>query len=217
MPKVTDEYLAEKRNFIMECASEVFKEKPLYQITMRDIIKKTEYSQGAIYRYYANVDEIFADLINTNSPQSTLERSINELLCSDKKEDIIISECIVAIGEYIKELLQSIGGKTCFELLATYAYDVKRIEALLPRLKFKQSMEYAQNKTIAYLFENVQKGIFNPVIPVEAIIKFVCITIDGISNDAALRANNSENSVPEVDFSEMFDVLAKAVVNFLGI
>lgn len=217
MPKVTDEYLAEKRNFIIKCAGEVFKEKPLYQITMRDIIKKTEYSQGAIYKYYSNVDEIFLDLINANTPQSTLEQSIDDLLCSDKKEEIIILECIVAIGEYIKKIQKSIGGKMCYELLATYAYDVKKIESILPRLKFKQSIEYAQNKTVAYLIENVQKGIFNPVIPVESIIMFVCVTIDGISNDAALRANSVENSMPSVNFSEMFGVLAKAVVNFLGI
>lgn len=53
MPKVTTKYLTDRKDFILECTNEVLKEKPLYQITMRDIIKKAGFSQGAIYRYYA--------------------------------------------------------------------------------------------------------------------------------------------------------------------
>ena len=72
MPKVTEEYLTGKRNLILECTNEILIEKPLYQITMRDIIKKAGFSQGAIYRYYANIDEIYIDLINTNTTYNLL-------------------------------------------------------------------------------------------------------------------------------------------------
>ena len=40
MPKVTDEYLTDKKNYILECTGEILKEKPLYSIAMRDIIKE---------------------------------------------------------------------------------------------------------------------------------------------------------------------------------
>ena len=49
MPKVTEEYLKEKRKYILECTGEILKEKPLYTVTMRDIIKKAGFSQGIIY------------------------------------------------------------------------------------------------------------------------------------------------------------------------
>ena len=42
MPKVTTKYLTDRKDFILECTNEVLKEKPLYQITMRDIIKKAQ-------------------------------------------------------------------------------------------------------------------------------------------------------------------------------
>ncbi len=44
MPKVTDTYLTERRAFILECTKEVLKEKPLYQVSMRDIIKRAGFS-----------------------------------------------------------------------------------------------------------------------------------------------------------------------------
>ena len=67
MPKVTDQYLADKRNFIIECTGEILKEKPLYQVSMRDIIKKAGFSQGAIYRYYDGLDDIYVDFINKHT------------------------------------------------------------------------------------------------------------------------------------------------------
>ena len=48
MPKVTDEYLTDKKNYILECTGEILKEKPLYSITMRDIIKRAGFSQRCV-------------------------------------------------------------------------------------------------------------------------------------------------------------------------
>lgn len=159
MPKVTDEYLAGKRNFILECTNEILREKPLYQITMRDIIKKAGFSQGVIYRYYANIDEIYIDLINKNPISNLLEQRIDYLVSSEQTIKSVVSDCIVSIGEYIEELLKSIGGKTCFELLVTYAYDAEKRKVIFPKLQFKQSLEYAQNKIVEYLMQKIQQGV----------------------------------------------------------
>lgn len=217
MPKVTDKYLTDKRNFILECTSEILKEKPLYQITMRDIIKKAGFSQGAIYRYYANIDEIYIDLINKNTTYNLLEQKIDTLLGSQQPEKTILSECIIAIGEYVEELLKSVGGKTCFELLVFYAYDNEKRNTVFPLLKFKQSLEYAQNEIVDYFINSMQKGIFHPVISVESIIMFISVSIDGISQNVAMSTvgNNNQDKKLAVDVSEMFQTLAKAVINFL--
>lgn len=110
MPKVTTKYLTDRKDFILECTNEVLKEKPLYQITMRDIIKKAGFSQGAIYRYYANIDEIYIDLINKNTTYDLLEQKIDDLLNSKQPEKIILFHCINAIGTYVSELLKTVGG-----------------------------------------------------------------------------------------------------------
>jgi len=217
MPKVTDEYLTDKRNFILECTNEILKEKPLYQITMRDIIKKASFSQGAIYRYYANIDEIYIDLINKNTTYNLLEQKIDTLLNSEQPEKTILSECIIAIGEYVEELLKSIGGKTCFELLVFYAYDNEKRSTVFPLLKFKQSLEYAQNKIVDYLISSIQEGIFRPAISIESIIIFISISIDGISQSVAMSTvgNNNQDKKLAVNVSEMFRTLSKAIINFL--
>lgn len=213
MPKVTEEYLVNKRNLILECTNEILKEKPLYQITMRDIIKKAGFSQGVIYRYYANIDEIYMDLINRNPISNLLEQRIDNLVNSEQAIKSVVSDCIIAIGEYIEELLKSIGGKTCFELLVTYAYDAQKRNELFPKLKFKQSLEYAQNKTSEYLMQKIHQGVLQTTISIDSIIMFTGISIDGIMQRVAMDA--LENEKIAVDVPEMFQTLAKALISFL--
>ena len=210
MPKVTDEYLAGKRNFILECTNEILKEKPLYQVTMRDIIKKAGFSQGAIYRYYANIDEIYVDLINKNPISNLLEQRIDYLVSSEQTIQSVVSDCIVSIGEYIEELLKSIGGKTCFELLVTYAYDAEKRNEIFPKLQFKQSLEYAQNKIVEYLMQKMQEGVLQTSISVDSLIMFTGISIDGIMQSVAMNTDKTLIDVPE-----MFQTLAKALISFL--
>lgn len=215
MPKVTDEYLAGKRNFILECTNEILKEKPLYQITMRDIIKKAGFSQGVIYRYYANIDEIYMDLINKNPISNLLEQRIDYLVSSEQTIKSVVSDCIVSIGEYIEELLKSIGGKTCFELLVTYAYDAEKRNVIFPKLQFKQSLEYAQNKIVEYLMQKIQQGVLQTSIPVDSIIMFTGISIDGIMQSVAMNTVENAEDKTIVDVPEMFQTLAKALISFL--
>lgn len=215
MPKVTDEYLAGKRNFILECTNEILREKPLYQITMRDIIKKAGFSQGVIYRYYANIDEIYIDLINKNPISNLLEQRIDYLVSSEQTTKSVVSECIVSIGEYIEELLKSIGGKTCFELLVTYAYDAEKRNSIFPKLQFKQSLEYAQNKIVEYLMHKIQQGVLQTSISVDSIIMFTGISIDGIMQSVAMNTVENAENKTIVDVPEMFQTLAKALISFL--
>jgi AcrR family transcriptional regulator len=215
MPKVTDEYLVDKKNYILKCTGEILKIKPLYSVTMRDIIKKAGFSQGIIYHYYASLDEIYIDYINKNTTYNLLEQNIDLLLNSELTEKEILSECIIAIGKYIEELLKSVGGRTCFELTVLYAYDFEKRAAIFPKLKFKQSLVYAQNKILEYVSNNIEKGVFSPQIPIRSISMFVSNFIDGIAQSMATDVAEGNDS-PE-DISMMFQTLAKAVICFLEI
>lgn len=214
MPKVTEEYLKEKRKYILECTGEILKEKPLYTVTMRDIIKKAGFSQGIIYHYYASLDDIYVDYINSITACPLLEQNIDTLLHSELTEKEIVSECIIAIGRYIEELLTSVGGRTCFELTVFYAYDIEKRAALFPKLKFKQSLGYAQNRVLEYVLNNIEKGIFHPQIPIRSIVMFINSFIDGIAQSAA--TGTAEGPDGSGDISNMFMTLAKAVTGFLS-
>lgn len=213
MPKVTDEYLTDKRNYILQCTHEMLQEKPLYLITMRDIIKKAGFSHGIIYHYYSNLDEIYVDYINKNTVDSSLKQNIDTLLISERTEKEILSDCIIAMGKYIEELLKSVGGRTCFELIVFYAYDFEKRATIFPKLKFKQDLEYAQSKIVEYILSNVEKGAFHPQIPIHSIIMFASNFIDGIAQTVA--TSTSESNENSADISMMFETLAKAVLCFL--
>ena len=219
MPKVKDGYLADKKNFILECTGEILKEKPLYLITMRDIIKKAGFSQGVIYRYYANLDEIYVDFINKHTTDNFLEQKIDALLSSEQAEKNILAECFAAMGAYIEELLKSIVGKTFFELLVLYSCYFEKRTAIFSKLKFKQSLEYTQHKIVEYVLSNVDKGVFRPQIPVRSIILFVSVFIDGIAQNVIFNAagGNNHYSESEIDIPEIFQTLAKIVISFLEV
>lgn len=218
MPKVTEKYLADKKEFILGCAGEILKEKPLYLITMRDIIKKANFSQGAIYRYYADVEEIYVEYINRNTPHTPLEREVDTLIHSGQPAETILSECILAIGAYIEELLTSVGGRTCFELIVSYAYDSKKRATVFPQLKFKLSLEQAKNIIVKYIMDNVENGIWAPTMPTRSIVAFIDVFIDGIAQSAATGVSYSSKNDSEtmLDTAEMFKILAQALVNFLS-
>ena len=217
MPKVSEEYIADKRNFILECTGEILKEKPLYLVTMRDVIKKAGFSQGVIYRYYANLDEIFVDYINKHTICNVLEQKIDALLSSEQSAQIILSDCFIAMGEYIAELLKSIIGKTFFELQILYSSDFEKTRAIFPKLKFKQSLEYSQYKTVEYALRKLEEGVFRSQIPPLSLLAFVTIFIDGIAQSVVFNSagGNNQDSEATPDIPEMFQVLAKAVIGFL--
>lgn len=217
MPKVTDEYIASKKEFILQCVNEVCAEKPIYEITMRDIIKKTGYSQGAIYRYYANLDELFLELINRNTTNFPLEQRIDELLCAGLEVFETFSKCMMTIGTYIQEFLKLSTSKMYFELLATYAYDTQRQDCILPQLKFKKSYEYAKQRTAEYITEQIKCGAFTSIIAIESLLPFFGAAMDGISNDAVFSAVgvNGEKPSHMVDVLDMFEVLSKSILGFL--
>ena len=217
MPKVTDEYLSEKRSFILECTGEILKKKPLYLITMRDIIKKAGFSQGVIYRYYLSLDEIYVAFINKYTISNHLEQKIDALLGSEQSEKVILTECFLAMGDYIAELLTSPVSKPFFELLILYSSDSEKRNIIFPKLKIKQSLEYVQYKIVEYSMHNIEKGIFHPRIPTDSLIQFVNVFIDGVFQSVVLHATKEDNSDYRLtaDIPEMFRTLAKAVIDFL--
>ena len=64
MARVSEEYYRLRKAEIVEAAMKVCGKKTVSSITMQDIIDATGFSQGAIYRYYTNIDEILADLLS---------------------------------------------------------------------------------------------------------------------------------------------------------
>ncbi|BCA86903.1 putative HTH-type transcriptional regulator YfiR [Enterococcus saigonensis] len=57
----------QKREAILTSAREVFRQKGLIDVTMKDIIEATGISRGGIYLYFDSVDQIFMEVIKQRS------------------------------------------------------------------------------------------------------------------------------------------------------
>lgn len=207
MPKVTKEYIEEKKNSIMDCTKELIKDIPLYQLTMRDIIKKIGFSQGLIYRYYQGLDEIFVDLMNRETRDIELEEQIDRLLEQGNNHQEKLNQLFEILGNYIMEVQQRVGGKFYYEIAASYAFDKVKREKYLPCLIFKQNLMMFQEKIVDYILKNVETGVFKPSLPLEVIITYVGVTIDGISYHSALLEENDIERVRE-EIMLLFKILA---------
>lgn len=55
-------------------------QKTVSTVTMRDIIDRTGFSQGGIYRFYRDIDDIFADMIRQLRERTSIREKVDEIL-----------------------------------------------------------------------------------------------------------------------------------------
>lgn len=217
MPKVSEQYLEDKKNQIMDCAWELMREIPLYRITMRDIIKKLGCSQGLIYRYYQSVDEIYANLMNREIQDMDFKSRIAAILQKEEKPEIIIAQLFQELGKYMIEVQQKLGGKFFYELQVEYAFDEEKKRELLSTLLYKQNMVYFQEHILAYIGEQLQKRVLRlkkPTLSIKKLAVFAGAAIDGIGNYAALTGRDNVMAIQE-EILELFALLSSQMISCL--
>ncbi len=179
MPKVNPDYLDHKKEQILSATISVCKRKPLYQITMKDIIRETGLSQGGIYRYYKNIDEILVEVINKNTLDDNNIQLINNLVKNVNTSQAAITSLFYFLGEYINNNVTTLG-KLHFEIIALIAYEPNRINTIS---KENIHVNITQHFTNC-LFEVIRRGIasdeFKPILPLNDILTFISTSIDGI-------------------------------------
>lgn len=216
MPKVSEQYFEEKRNQIMDVTYELSKEIPLYQITMRDVIKRVGCSQGLIYRYYKSVDEIYVDLVNREITSIEFQSKIDTILSSELTEERMLEEGFTALGNYIYEVQEKISGKLFYEIQVSYVFDETKQKELLTNLLIKQNMNYFEAKMMEFIIDRVEKGIFHPKVSLEMLALYTGAVIDGISNRMAVFGNGNMKRVQNESIS-LFAMLSNYVMNCLGL
>lgn len=212
MPKINDEYVEKKKDEIKECALFIINEKPLYQVKMRDIIKRMGFSQGAIYKYYKNVEDIYVDIVNTTTKEANIVEKVEKI----KKANISIMEKMEKyfklLSNYIINIQNEIGGKVYFELLLTYSFDKDKSEKFLSSIVFKQNIKYMEDVMIDNLNEGVKQKLIEIKIPLESLIMFTEVCIDGITYNYALSLK--EKNI-KIDVKEMFKIMIQSIFNYI--
>ena len=218
MPKVDDIYFEQKRKLILDAAYRVCMKKPLYEVTMRDIIEEIGISQGGIYRYYAHFHDILFDLIDRETRDMNLREKTDAILSSSAQPEEIVMEGISLIlsgasdGTDIRKIL--------FELSMLFVRDSLLYEQFSEKVTIVKDEEYLLAKAAAYLSAKVEEGYFKPVAPLQDIFTLLMASVDGIQRDVILtkyyKLEKQSLPLPEFDAKILANVLAKEVILALG-
>ncbi len=131
----------QKKQFIVEKAREVFREKGYKKVTMKDVIEACDISRGGLYLYFASTKEIFQEVIKLEQEagedvfasevnENSTPRDILRLFLVAQKKEILGNDgsMTTAIYEYCFEHHPK--GEENF-MYMQYTEAVKAIEQLI--------------------------------------------------------------------------------------
>lgn len=217
MPKVSPEYVIRKKSAILEAAFSVCKVKPLYEITMRDIIKASGVSQGGIYRYFADIDEILVAVINQANAKADYKQTVDSIIENSNCPKEVIKKLFSFLAAYIKDNV-TIVGKIQFELTILFANNPERQSKILAEITEHENGQYLVGQLFHSIHEGVALGIFNPEVSLEDLFNFIPTSIDGIVRDVVLQRCYGMNQNDQLLFDEnrLMNTLSKSVLLLLG-
>lgn len=216
MPKVNESHYEKKKQEILEAAKRVCLNKPIYNVAMRDIVVESGMSQGGVYKYFSNIDEVYVALLNQNVLTHDVEAEIDSLIDESKEPMEVLRDFMSYIGSYIQ---RTVGGsdKIYFELVALYANEPERFMKIKDQLLQVSVLEYLQKKLVTFILHHIEIQYFHPNIPVEDIFAFMMTTINGITHEAVLAFSLPENKklMPPPNITNLITTLSFAVCEML--
>ena len=219
MPKVSEEYFENKRNAILDAAQRVCNKKPVYEVTMRDIIRECGLSQGGIYRFFENLDDVFAGLLNRYYDASDFEEQTKRIFYANIPPAQVIQKLCRYLTIYKMQTIRDYG-KMIFELQALLQQSPARYRAL--RDKLLEQAAYERLKGHFCDFCNLQIDLcnFHPVMEREKIYCFLFAAFDGIDRSAAIHYSCeiplSENEEALTEVVGAMEGLERAALLLLG-
>ncbi|MCC0704442.1 TetR/AcrR family transcriptional regulator [Clostridioides sp. ES-S-0049-02] len=185
MPKVNEQYLEEKRDQILDAAFDVCMSKPVYTVKMKDIIEKTGFSHGLVYRYFTNLEDILFALINRDTSIVDVSAKVDEILHSEHSPEDVVKQLF---SLYFDAIMIGITGygKILNEMLSTLASDQQYYQRFRANVKVASHSDYLQTQAYQYIEEQIQKGYFSPKQTLDEIYSFITVCLSGIERDLIL-------------------------------
>lgn len=183
MPKVSEEYFDNKRKIILDAALKVFYKKPAYTVSMKDIVRESKLSQGGVYKYYSNIDDIIISLINRNEIKINPKDIIKENYDNPEKA---VFELLKEFKNYFFEI-KKVYGKIFFELFPIFLNNKKRLNKYAGKINSDLEPNRWFKELFNYLDKKIKEGYFNPIIDSLDIYMQIVNTLDGIGKELILR------------------------------
>lgn len=191
MPKVSKNHSLMKRKEILDAAKRVCIRKPIFEVSMRDIVLEAGMSQGGVYKYFSNIDEVFGALINEESLKGEVKEEINAIFTSEDEPLHKLEMILMYISDYMqKSLLDK--GPIYYNLMALYSRDPERYEKVQSIVNDVSNLQYLHEKFCSFLEEHINLKIFNPTIPTADIILFIETYMSGITNQVSIENESKQ-------------------------
>ncbi len=124
MPKVSQDHLDERRDFILEAAARCFALEGFHATSMADIISSSGLSAGSVYRYFKNKDDLIAAIV---------ERYLSTIVGAVREVSEQVSDPAQAVGfalEVISERFRESPDEPLLRLLPQIWAEALRDESI---------------------------------------------------------------------------------------
>ena len=207
MPKVSEEYFDNKRKIILDAALKVFSKKPSYTVSMKDIIKESKLSQGGVYKYYSNIDDIIISLINRNKIEVNPKDIINENYNNPEK---VIFEFLETYKNCFFETTKEYG-KIFFELFPLILNDRSRFKKYVKKIDSSVNFVYWIETLFAYFDKKIKEKYFNPISNSPNIYIQISSMLEGVETELILTKYYNKKGEYKIDLETELDDLIKSI------
>lgn len=181
MPKVTEEYILNKKQKIIDAAYNLCLRKTVSTVTMQDIIDATGLSQGGIYRFYKDIDEIFQDMLRDNRQKVNIMAQVDEIFTDTTNTPIksVLHQVFELLGDFMTQELMGIV-KINFELSVLTMNAPLRAEKILKDIEGTGNFEYLLQHTTGYMKEHISAGNMKLKVSFEELLSYLISSYNGI-------------------------------------
>ncbi len=164
-----------KKNYILDEAAKVFKEKGYKNVTMKDIVEACDISRGGLYLYFDSTETLFKAVIENESRKQN-DTEIDDAMKNPEPSDLLTL--------YFVEQKKDILNKSDSLLKAIYEYSFSRQEYIditgSKEKTFVEAQKENQEKFLeSILKEGIKKGEFREMDTVKTAKHIVC-TMEGL-------------------------------------
>ena len=217
MPKVTQEYIDNKKKFIVDAAYQVCLRKPVEMVTMMDVIEETGLSQGGLYRFYKDLEEILSDVIAGMRMNYNIIDEMEQLFGAS--DEMSFEEGVYKIFGILADVMENHLmdiQKINFDLTVLAINEPERAEKILGGIKGKSSLGYLSTVALPNLFKESKKRKYKLRDKPENIANFISATYTGIEMNCILTACYKAPMGAQCKPRPLFETLAKSIIYLCG-
>ncbi|MCR4813362.1 MAG: TetR/AcrR family transcriptional regulator [Lachnospiraceae bacterium] len=217
MPKVTPEYIEQKKQMIVEAAYNVCLRKPVDTVTISDVIAETGMSMGAIYRYYDGLDEILTDMVKkVRTDYGAYDRIMSLANETDGSFEENVYRIYDVMADVMEEHLMDIQ-KINFDFGVMAINNPERMKRILSGVEGQGNLEKIGLDLLPKLMEGAGKLGYRMKCTPEELMLFLSSSTTGIEKLCILSSCYG-TGIPgkEVKPRPLFHTLAKSVILLCG-